>query len=41
MNTRRNFIKTASVGTLASMALSLPQIVYAAVAESGIKKISI
>ncbi|MDB4921139.1 SGNH/GDSL hydrolase family protein [Mucilaginibacter sp.] len=41
MNSRRNFIKTASVGTLASMALSLPQIVSAAVAESGIKKISI
>lgn len=40
-NSRRNFIKTASVGTLASMALSLPKIVSAAVAESGIKKISI
>ena len=38
-NTRRNFIKTAAIGTIAS--LSLPQIVSAAVAESDIKKISI
>jgi lysophospholipase L1-like esterase len=41
MNTRRKFIKTASVGTLASLSLALPQIVSAAVAESGIKKVSI
>ncbi|ASU33696.1 SGNH/GDSL hydrolase family protein [Mucilaginibacter xinganensis] len=40
-NSRRGFIKTAAVGTLASMALSLPQIAAAAVAENGIKKVSI
>lgn len=40
-STRRSFIKTAAVGTLASMALSLPQIVEAAVAESGSKKINL
>jgi len=40
-NSRRSFIKTASVGTLASMALSLPQIVSATVAENGIKKVRI
>lgn len=40
-SSRRNFIKTASVGTLATLSLSLPQIASAAVAENGIKKISL
>ena len=38
-DSRRNFIKNASIGTIASLAL--PQIVSAAVAEKSIKKVTI
>src|ERR1700748_1908842 len=41
MNSRRSFIKNTSIGTLASLSLSLPQIVKAAIAESGSKKITL
>ena len=40
-STRRNFIRNTSISTLATLSLSLPQIVKAAVAESGAKKISL